>query len=98
MQILWKLNLNSILLLVLLIVKFQNVYSDSPQVMSNETIVSISPALEVGTRPFWDNQTNLLYYVDVTNSTVYKYDPLTGQNTRAKVGKKKIFRNCTRTF
>ncbi|KAJ8918478.1 hypothetical protein NQ315_008175 [Exocentrus adspersus] len=54
--------------------------------MSKIEILPISQPLDVGTRIHWDEETQSLYYVDVPNSMVYKYDVNTGETTHAKVG------------
>ncbi|KAJ8944501.1 hypothetical protein NQ318_011759 [Aromia moschata] len=54
--------------------------------MSKIEILSISKPLDVGTRIHWDEELQCLYYVDVPNSLVYKYDANTGETTEAKVG------------
>lgn len=46
----------------------------------------ISETLEVGTRPCWDSETNLLYFVDVPTSLAYKYNPANGEVVKTKVG------------
>lgn len=56
--------------------------------MSNYEIIAINEdPLDVGTRIHWDEDTLSVYYVDVPNSTVYRYDTQSGRNFKAKVGK-----------
>ncbi|KAJ8973404.1 hypothetical protein NQ317_006470 [Molorchus minor] len=55
--------------------------------MSKIEILPISKPLNVGTRIHWDEDLQCLYYVDVPNSLVYKYDINTGETTEAKVVK-----------
>jgi gluconolactonase len=58
-------------------------------VTSVTTMVVINPIgdnLEVGTRAHWDSDTQNLYYVDVPQSTIYRYRPATGIVTKARVG------------
>lgn len=55
--------------------------------MSKIEILPISKPLDIGTRIHWDEETQCVYYVDVTNSAVYKYDVNTGETNQARVGK-----------
>jgi sugar lactone lactonase YvrE len=60
-------------------------------VASVTTMVVINPIgdnLEVGTRAHWDSDTQNLYYVDVPQSTIYRYRPATGIVTKARVGER----------
>ncbi|KAJ8960667.1 hypothetical protein NQ314_006059 [Rhamnusium bicolor] len=63
-----------------------SIYSNDKTKMSKLEILPISKPLDVGTRIHWDEETQSLYYVDVPNSSVYKYDANTGETTQAKVG------------
>ncbi|KAG5883045.1 hypothetical protein JTB14_010434 [Gonioctena quinquepunctata] len=54
--------------------------------MSKFDITSISDPLDVGTRIHWDEEVQSVYFVDVPNSMVYKYNVTTNKTTKAKVG------------
>lgn len=54
--------------------------------MSKYEFVSISEPLDVGTRIHFDECSNNVYFVDLPNCTVYRYDLNTGKTTKAKVG------------
>ncbi|XP_057653073.1 regucalcin-like isoform X1 [Diorhabda carinulata] len=54
--------------------------------MSKYEFVSISEPLDVGTRIHFDDCTNNVYFVDLPNSVVYRYDLKNKITTKAKVG------------
>ncbi|CAG9859541.1 unnamed protein product [Phyllotreta striolata] len=53
----------------------------------NYEFVPISEQLDCGTRIHWDEATQKLYFVDLPNSTVYRYTPADKKLTKAKVGR-----------
>lgn len=42
--------------------------------------------LTIGKAPHWDHEAQVLYYVDILESTVFKYHPSTKKVTRVVVG------------
>lgn len=53
--------------------------------------------LSLGEGPHWDHEAQVLYYVDILESTVFKYDPSTKNITRVIVGELRQF-NLITTF
>jgi len=41
---------------------------------------------ELGSSPFWDQEAQVLYFVDVTGHTIHRWDPKTKKHTSADVG------------
>nr|CAD7455141.1 unnamed protein product [Timema tahoe] len=48
-------------------------------------IEPVGATTTLGEGPHWDNQAKVLYYVDITNSTVNKYDPATKKLNTVKI-------------
>lgn len=42
---------------------------------------------KLGEAPFWDEESQVLYFVDINGYTINKYDPKTKKHTSAHVGK-----------
>nr|CAD7194926.1 unnamed protein product [Timema douglasi] len=49
-------------------------------------IEPVGATTTLGEGPHWDNKAKVLYYVDITNSTVNKYDPATKKLNTVKIG------------
>lgn len=56
-------------------------------VVASCTIQQITPPLELGEEPHWDNETQVLYFVDVKGKDLFKYDPQSGDITSLHFGK-----------
>ncbi|XP_044727983.1 regucalcin-like [Chrysoperla carnea] len=50
-------------------------------VVASCTIEQITPPLGLGEEPHWDNETQVLYFVDVKGKDLFKYDPQSGDIT-----------------
>ena len=54
--------------------------------MSNEVSVMVDIRAQVGEGALWDEQAQVLYWVDIMSSALFVYDPATGQNRTYDVG------------
>jgi sugar lactone lactonase YvrE len=54
--------------------------------MSAPKVEQISAPVALGEGPHWDYKAQALYYVDITNSTIYKYVPAENKHTTVKIG------------
>lgn len=49
-------------------------------------VKTVAGPLEYGYAPFWYEKTRALYFVNVYQSEVHKYNPVTKEHTIARVG------------
>lgn len=55
-------------------------------------VQKITEPLVLGEGPHWDGDQQALYFVSITEHTIHKYVPATGQHTRTKLGERLILR------
>lgn len=51
-------------------------------------VEKITEPLLLGEGPHWNAETQLLYFIDITNSTIHLYDPLTKVHNYTYIGEK----------
>jgi sugar lactone lactonase YvrE len=54
--------------------------------MSAPKVEQISAPVILGEGPHWNHDAQVLYYVDITGSTIHKYVPATNKHIEVKVG------------
>lgn len=57
----------------------------------------VGESCKLGEGPHWDAESQSLYYVDIFEHTIHKYNPSTKEHTKAYVGKG-IYYNINKTY
>lgn len=61
------------------------------------TVEPIGKPVTLGEAPFWDADSQSLYFVDIEEGTIHKYNHQTKKQFSAKPGKETNY-NCTTNF